>query len=165
MKPASSPPDLSRIGGRALREVFETLLSFSVTEVSEVPPAGDESEDYRLVGIVTLNGDRLSGNVRLQLPEDFARLAVSRVVRDHGGEGPADLGIEDLVGELCNMIAGRVAASLRPEGYAALLDPPVVLRAAHLLPEPGPAREWGRTCWSCEGHVLTLEIQCRYPGP
>ena len=162
-------PDLRRIGEQALSEVLDTLLSLSLNEATPAASAGDGSKADYLVGTVDLVGDRLSGDVRLQLPEAFARLAARRLVGGHAAAEPlADANAADLAGELCNMVAGRVAARLRRDGYPAELSPPRVVRAPRDPRDPSePARgdERRRTCWLCEGHLITLEIQCRHQPP
>ena len=72
---------------------------------------------------------------------------------------------DDTAGELANMVAGRVAARLAADGYPCTLGTPSVSRSARLPIETQPGVDHGRTDLICEGHWLSLEIQCRYAAP
>ena len=72
---------------------------------------------------MTLTGGRVSGDVNLQLPEAFtaklAALLLGRSVTSVTHESAADV-----TGELCNMLAGRVAATLAAAGYSSIFEHP-----------------------------------------
>jgi CheY-specific phosphatase CheX len=177
MSPAGSKPDLDRIGGEALRAVLGALLGIPATEVKPVDEAASDAPGPGLLATVQLTGPRVSGVVHLRIPHGFAEEAVFRL---HGNK-PLPLvsraEVEDFTGELCNMLAGRVAAGLRLEGYACGLGTPEVVdqsgvgrtcRSAPDLPAGAPAGApaggFGATRldWTCQGHRLTLEMQIRY---
>ena len=163
MTPASIKPDLRRIGASAFTEVLDTLLSLPVIvreSANGRPVAPDE-----ISSSVLLTGQRLSGSVHLRLPQAFVAYAVRRLAGlDDDAENTKELQ-DDAAGELANMVAGRVAAKLAADGYPCKLHTPTMSRSASLPAQDqnGPAH--GRTDLICEGHWLSLEIQCCYADP
>jgi len=162
MSSASLKPDLQRLGREALCEVLGALLDFPLTEGRSARETDAESPDGRLQGTVKLTGPHVSGTVHLQLSRAFARHAVVHLVGATHPRPPGDAEVQDFAGELCNMLAGRVAAQLRSQGYPCELGVPEVVREPPGLPEPEPGTERGRTDWTCQGHRLALEMRLRY---
>lgn len=153
-------PDLDRVGEDALREVLGTFLGWSV---AELPPsagvAGAEAEVW-LQATVPLTGPRLSGCLQIQLPRAFVAEAVRRLALPTHRAPVGDTEVEDLAGELGNMLAGQVTARLRIQGYSCELGLPQVAA----VPDAQPSGH-SRTVWSCHGHRLTLEIRLRCLPP
>ncbi|HRI14084.1 MAG TPA: chemotaxis protein CheX [Verrucomicrobiota bacterium] len=160
MRPEYLLPDLTQIGGRALVEVIDTLLALPIEEVLQQNEPNSNEAAIAILATVKLTGERLSGDVRLQIPETFAGQAVSRLLG--GRNSPNDTEVDDFAGELCNMIAGRVAGQLSEDGYRCVLETPSVIRGSRFLLEPETGAGFGRTEWSCQGHSLTLHVQCHY---
>lgn len=163
MIPISKNPDLRRIGESAFTEVLDTLLSLPATirdSASDRPAAPDE-----ISSSVLLTGERLSGSVHLRLPQAFVAHAVRRLAGlDDGAENTRELQ-DDAAGEIANMVAGRVAARLAAASYPCKLHTPAVSRGARLATKNQNGLVQGRTDLICEGHWLSLEIQCCYADP
>jgi CheY-specific phosphatase CheX len=162
MTPASNRPDLRRIGAGAFTEVLDTLLSLpSVRESADDRPAAPD----QISSSVLLTGQRLSGNVHLRLPLAFVAYAVRRLTGlDEDAENANELQ-DDAAGELANMVAGRVASQLAADGYSCKLGTPSVSRDAHIATQNQNGVAHERTDLICEGHRLSLEIQCCYADP
>jgi CheY-specific phosphatase CheX len=111
-----------------------------------------------LVGSVKLTGGRVSGAVHLQLPQDFAAELTALLMGQHTAS-VSDEAAADVTGELCNMVAGRVAATLAAAGYSSILGTPVVARSRGLVLEAAPDAIACRSDWTCEGHLLTVGLQ------
>jgi CheY-specific phosphatase CheX len=73
-----------------------------------------------------------------------------------------DEGAADVTGELCNMLAGRVAAILSAAGYSSNLSTPTVVRGQQLELEISPGAKACRSDWTCEGHLLTVALQFKF---
>ena len=161
MTPASNRPDLRRIGVSAFTEVLGTLLSLPVTvpEPTNDRPVADAPD--RISSSVLLTGQRLSGSVHLRLPPAFVAQAVRLLTGLDGDAGNAKALQDDAAGELANMVAGRVASQLAADGYSCKLGTPSVSRA-RLPTKSQPAVAHGRADLICDGHWLSLEIQCCY---
>jgi CheY-specific phosphatase CheX len=151
--------DLSLTSGRALREVFSKQLKL---QILESPDEGSLStfEGKLLHSAVSINGEKISGTVLLQLPEALAHQITEIML---GSAGDAEE-IRDVTGEICNMIAGRVKAELHASGYPATLGTPTVSVGQRIaLQQRGEAR-LSSTDWLVEGHdtgTFNLQVQIR----
>ena len=165
MTPDSNRPDLRQMGQSAFTEVLWSLLSLPATACDPAGHSPLSAPPDQITSRVSLAGPQLSGSVHVQLPLAF----VSRAVHLLTGFDAADAGknglLDDTAGELANMVAGRLAALLAVEGYHCTLGTPSVSRSARLPIETPPGAGHGRTDLLCEGHRLSLEIQCCYPDP
>lgn len=165
MTPASTRPDLARIGECALAEVLKTFLSLPAIVCDSAGGSllctAPEPINIR----VPLSGQRLSGSVNLQLPPAFVAHAV-KLLTGLDGDSVDGIAIQsDAAGELANMVAGRVAAQLAVNGISCSLGTPSVVRSAALPTTTEPEADYGRTNLLCAGHSLWLEIECRYQAP
>ena len=155
-------PELGRVTANAITEVLATqfkLPAIASTPAEHEPVAGTP-EQY-LVGSVTLTGGRVSGDVYLQLPEAFAA-KLTALLFGRSATSVTDEGAADVTGELCNMLAGRVAAILSAAGYSSNLSTPTVVRGHQLELEISPGAKTCRSDWTCEGHLLTVALQFKF---
>ncbi len=156
----SHKPDLARIGERAFTEVLATFLSLPAiprpSSAQQPPPEASN----QLAATVLLSGNGLSATVQILLPAVFVAQAVKRLTGLQGSEGEALH--EDTAGEIANMVAGRVAAHLAAEGYPCTLGTPSASRGAVPQVETRPGADQARIDLVCNGHCLSLHIQCRY---
>jgi CheY-specific phosphatase CheX len=153
-------PDLRRIGESAFTEVLGVLLSLPATPGNS---AGSSTvSPVQITGTVPLAGQRLAGTVRLQLPRAFVAHAVRLLTGLDGHAAEADPVLEDTAGELANMVAGRVAVQLTSEGFPCSLGTPSVSRVACLANERSPGADLGQAALFCDGHRLSVQVECRY---
>jgi len=162
MSHASLKPDLSRIGERALTEVLSTLLKLPASPQPFAAQQLQSQAPDQLAATVLLSGNGLSGSVHVQLPPAFVARAVKHLTGLDGPEQEAML--EDTAGEIANMVAGRVAANLAAQGYPCGLSTPSVFRVATAPVETRPGINQGRSDLVCDGHRLSVEIQCCHPN-
>jgi CheY-specific phosphatase CheX len=165
MTPASNRPDLSRIGESAFTEVLGTLLALPVTVRESTTDSPVSAAPDEISSSVLLTGQRLSGSVHLRLPQAFVAYAVRLLTGLDGDAGNANELQDDAAGELANMVAGRVASQLAADGFPCKLGTPSVSRSARLATKNQDGAAHGRTDLICEGHWLSLEIQCDYAAP
>ena len=158
----SNRPDLRRIGESAFTEVLGTLFSWRATIRNSATDSTVSAAPDQITSSVLLKGERLSGSVHLQLPQAFAAQAVHRLTGLDSDVANANELQDDAAGELANMVAGRVAAHLATDGYPCQLGTPSVCHGARLPSKPQPGAIHARTDLVCEGHLLSLEIQCCY---
>ena len=165
MTPAPHQPDLRRIGASAFTEVLDTLLSLSATVQESADDRPGSAALDEISSSVLLTGQRLSGSVHLRLPQAFVAYAVRRLTGLDVDAGNANELQDDAAGELANMVAGRVASQLAADGYLCKLGTPSVSRNSCLATKNQNGVAHGRTELICEGHWLSLEIQCCYTDP
>ena len=167
MTHASSRPDLCRIGQSAFMEVLSVLLSLPATirESSNHCPLPNVPNLDLIASAVHLTGQRISGNVEIQLPGAFVARAIHLLTGLAGDSREAIELRRDTAGELANMIAGRIAVQLAADGYACTLSTPSVSCGVGLPAETESGVDHGRTELFCDGHWLSLELKCRYAVP
>src|SRR4029453_5573690 len=165
MTPDTNKPDLRQIGQSAFTEVVGTLLRLPATVGNPTAHTALSGAPDQITSGVLLRGPRLSGTVQVQLPLGFVGHAVRVLTGLDGAEEDAKAVQDDVAGEIANMVAGRVAAQLTAEGYACQLGPPSVSRSACLPTSTRAQADHGHTDLICEGHCLSLEIECHYAVP
>jgi CheY-specific phosphatase CheX len=160
MSTATNPlGDLSAASGRALKEVFSKQLKLQILQ-SPVNEAGSSLEGKLLHSAVSINGEKISGTVLLQVPEALAQRVTEIML---GSQGDAEE-IRDVTGELCNMIAGRVKAELHASGFPATLGTPTVSIGQRIALQLRGEAQLSSTDWSVEGDQagsLNLQVQIR----
>jgi CheY-specific phosphatase CheX len=160
MIPEPLIPELGSVTASALAEVLATQFKLSVVASALADKLDAEQTERCLVCSVTLTGGLFSGDVQLQLPEAFVAKLNSVLVGPNAAS-VTDEDAADIAGELCNMLAGRIAATLEAAGYSSILSIPSVYRGRRLEFENAAAK----TCWSnwtCEGHLLKVASQFNF---
>ena len=158
MIPEPPIPELGSVTASALAEVLATQFKLSVIASGPDEETNSKRTEQCLVGSVKLTGGLFSGDVQLQLPETFvAKLTTVMLGSDAASVTDEDAG--DITGELCNMLAGRIAATLAAAGYASILSIPRVARGRRLEFENAPGAKTSWTNWTCEGHLLKVASQ------
>ena len=102
------------------------VTQFKLSAIASAPadtPTADQTEQC-LVGSVKLTGGLISGDVQLQLPKAFVAKANRRAARTKMWRASQTKTPADIAGELCNMLAGRIAASLTAAGYSSIFEHP-----------------------------------------
>jgi CheY-specific phosphatase CheX len=151
-------PELGRVTASAITEVLATQFKLSAIAATPADTPVTGPPEQCLVSSVKLTGGRVSGDVHLQLPEAFvAKLIV--LLPGRSAVSVTEEGVADVTGELCNMVAGRVAATLTAVGYSSNLSTPTVVRGRRLEFEVAPGAKTCRSDWTCEGHLLTVMLQ------
>ena len=150
------PDKLSGTTGRSLAEVFSKQL-----KLNAVPATGTEggsaSPVQTLHATVSIIGDKILGLVLLQVTETFAGRATELLL---GSRGKGDE-IKDVIGELCNMISGRIKAELAVAGFSGRLGIPTVTVGSRIDLEQSAHSELCVTDWISEGHPISLQVQIR----
>jgi CheY-specific phosphatase CheX len=151
--------DLSAASGRALKEVFSKQLKLQILEAPVKDPLSTV-EGKLLHSAVSINGEKISGTVLLQVPEVLAHRVTEIML---GSAGDAEE-IRDVTGELCNMIAGRVKAELHASGFPATLGTPTVSVGQRIALQLRGEARLSSTDWSVEGDQtgdFNLQVQIR----
>jgi chemotaxis protein CheX len=133
-------PNICEFMNRHLLDVFETMLSMKV--VAE-PSAGVPHFDERVTGSVAFAGEHINGAVYLHLGQLFAGQVAAAML----GLGPEDLGeaeVNDVVGEVTNMLTGGLKSWLCDSGAECAVSTPAIIRGSSFSIEPVPdvEREW-----------------------
>ena len=94
----------------------------------------------------------------LTIPSAGAQLAAQTLLGASGNYVPEDTDLDDVVGELCNMVAGRVSTELRQHGLTGTLHPPLPGRTS----PSGTATPFTPTVclthWTCGDYSFTFSL-------
>ena len=150
-------PNICEFMNRHFTDVFETMLSMK-TQV--LPKAGLPQFEDRVTGSVAFAGDHVNGAVYLHLGTPFAGQVAAAML----GLGPEDLGeaeVNDVVGEVTNMLTGGLKSWLCDSGAECAVSTPAIIRGSAFVIEPVPdvAREW--LVFECQQHRVVVEIHVK----
>jgi chemotaxis protein CheX len=151
-------PKIREYMTRHLADVFETMLSMKAALLAE-KALPHQSE--RLTGSVGFAGERATGAVYLHLSAILASRVASRML----GLAPEELGepeINDVVGEVTNMLAGGLRSWLCDEGAQCAVSTPGIIRGMAFAIEPlgGVEREF--LIFACEDECVAVEIHFKF---
>lgn len=117
-----------------LRQVFETMFAMTV---ASVPNATPDRDSEHVSGSVGFAGETITGAVYLHLPAGFARVLGACML----GVNVAELSeaeINDVVGEVTNMLAGGLKSWLCDSGASCAVSTPGIIRGHSFAVEPPP---------------------------
>jgi chemotaxis protein CheX len=121
-----------------LAKVFETMLSLPATPAPEVDA---RQFPERVTGSVGFAGDKVSGTIYLHLSAEFAAQAAGAML----GLSPEELSdpaeINDVVGEITNMLGGGLKSWLCDAGATCVLTAPAVIRGTSFAVVASPGVE------------------------
>ncbi|MBW1728944.1 MAG: chemotaxis protein CheX [Deltaproteobacteria bacterium] len=115
--------DLKGFVGNAVNEVFDTMLSMEV----EFSDADSQTtvDGNRIVGSVSFAGE-LMGSVCIQVPDVFARLMTAAMLGMELEEIEGEEEVNDVIGEVSNMIGGDLKSRFCDSGLPCELSIPSI---------------------------------------
>jgi CheY-specific phosphatase CheX len=141
---------------RHLTEVFDTMLAKKAEPINDCTVTHHE----RVCGSVGFGGETISGVVYLHLSAAFAATAAAAML----GLGPEDLSeaeVNDVVGEMTNMLAGGLKSALCDSGAPCAVSPPSIIRGNSFVVEPSPDVERIWLPFKCEQEQVAVEIHVK----
>jgi chemotaxis protein CheX len=149
-------PNICEFMNRHLVDVFETMLSMKAAVVPGVMPQFDD----RVTGCVAFAGERINGAVYLHFATPFANQVAGAML----GLPPEELGeaeVNDVVGEVTNMLTGGLKSWLCDSGAECAVSTPAIIRGSAFVIEPVPEveREW--LIFDCNQHRIVVEIHVK----
>jgi len=158
MSSTATPLNVDQWIHDAVPKVFETMLGLTLE------PAPDAKLDHaaeRVVGSIGLGGETVTGAVYLHMSVPLAVRVTGSMLGLPPEEPPGDSDLNDVVGELCNMVAGGLKSTLCDVGAPCAVSTPTIIRgsAFHIETTPDvPGRQYS---FLCEGHCLTVEVHLK----
>ena len=121
---------------RHLAEVFSTMLSLPAVPQAETPHS---HAPERVSGSVGFVGEAVTGAVYLHVPAPFAARITSAMLGLPEAEIPGDADVNDVMGEVTNMLAGGLKSWLCDAGAGCALTTPAIIRGTsfHILASEG----------------------------
>ncbi len=139
------------------KSTFETMVFLPLT-VGE-PKAKDKGQPTGYIsGTISLTGDDQCGNLSLIFPMEMAKVVFRSMMGMSESDAVADAELNDVVGELANMVAGGAKSRLQELGINFKIGlPTVVVGNDHHLEPPKDAATLVIPCTTEKG-VLHLEL-------
>lgn len=153
----SSPTEfhLSTHVPKALGEVFQTMLNESVRCIPFTSMGGQ-----RITGSVALAGEHINGVAYLHLPETFAREIATLMLSGELGTSATDDEVNDVVGELTNMLAGMLKSFLCEADQFSAVSTPSVIRGTFAIEtlQGGIAESFS---FECRAQRINVEVHLK----
>lgn len=131
--------DLKGFVTNAVRGVFQTMLSMPL-EVEETPAVERLAAGRHIIGTVGFAGAAM-GNVSLFVSPEFAREMTAAMLGLSVSEVGGDEEVNDVIGEVCNMVGGDLKSRLCDAGFSCSLSIPSVTYGDNLRTE---SKGWDR---------------------
>jgi chemotaxis protein CheX len=141
--------------GSIIPNVLETMLGFKAAPCA---PSPLPERGVRVTGSIGLAGEEIVGAIYLHLAEPFAQVAARAMLGLGADEACAESDVNDVVGELCNMIAGGFKSELCDAGLACAISAPAIIRGSHFTIQPSLELQTWQLSYSCQEHRLTVEL-------
>lgn len=130
--------DLKGFCTTATRSVFHTMLSMEIN-IGNADPSM-ELTGTKIVGCVSFTGD-VVGNFCIHISRDFARVMAAAMLGMEPDEIEDDDEINDVIGEVSNMIGGDLKSKLCDAGFPCMLSIPSVTSGSDFKIE---SKGWAR---------------------
>lgn len=165
---AARPPiDIDRINsldiGGMLTDfvptVFDTMLSLKVSQAGAVYQS--ELEGHKVVGVVSFAGD-IMGVVSIHVDRIFAQIMARSMMGLEEGETAGESDIRDVIGELSNIIGGKLKSYFTDAGLICELSTPSMTRGKDFHVEAMSLHRYERLAFQCEENYFFLEAGVKF---
>lgn len=119
--------ELDDLVRKAVAKAFDTMLNIEV--IAESPEPGAWNGDPCVAGSVGFIG-RLTGVVYIHSSVSFARHITTRMLGIQESEIDGDEMVNDVIGELTNMVVGQIKSQLSDQGMPCVLTIPSIVRGS-----------------------------------
>ena len=143
---------------RHLADVFQTMFSVEAVAAGQIerPPLGE-----RVSGSVGFGGDAVTGAVYLHLPPQFATRATSAML-GLSLEELSESDVNDVVGEITNMLGGGFKSWLSDVGTECAMSTPAIIRGSSFDIEPPPGIERICLAFKCGEDTVVFEVHIKF---
>ncbi len=157
---AIAPAEVRSYISGHLESVFDTMLSLKAVPLPEIGAAGFTSE--RVTGTVGMAGEKVTGQVYLHLSEPFAIQATAAMLGMTPEEISGHAEVNDVVGEVTNMLAGGLKSWLCDAGATCALTTPAVIRGTSFAVTPKPGVELIALAFESQNTRGLVEIHIKF---
>jgi len=153
--------DLTAFMNNAMIDVFDTMLDMEV-EISDAD-SHPEMDGNRIVGSVGFAG-KVLGSINIHVTDTFARFIAAAMLDMEVDEIEGEEEVEDVIGELSNMIGGDVKSRLCDAGLNCELTIPSITSGSNFKVQPANWARCDRSAFQCRQHTGLLEIYIKSGG-
>ena len=149
--------NVSKLIRDTVPDVFDMMIAAVVVPTNTTAPLPAE----RISGTVGIAGENVTGAVYLHLPHTLARQATQAMLGDATGQNSGDNEINDVVGELTNMIAGALKSALCDADRPCAVSTPSVIRGAFVV-QAIPDLLVAQFFFLCLGQRMAVEVHLKF---
>ncbi len=135
--------------------VFDTMLSLTLEPAEAVESSS--LTGIRDVSSVCFAGDA-TGIVSVHVPEDLARIMAANMLGMEPEEIEGHGEIEDLLGELGNIVGGNLKSALTDAGLRCALSTPSFTTGSDFMIESLNLERYERYAFQCQGRAVFVEM-------
>jgi flagellar motor switch protein FliN len=136
-------------------DVFETMFSLKLEREVPVPVAG--LEGMRYISSVCFAGDA-TGIVSLHVGEELSRLMAANMLGIKPEEIEDTAAVDDMLGELGNIVGGNLKSALTDTGLRCALSTPSFTLGSDFQIESLNLERFERLGFRCENHFVLVEM-------
>jgi CheY-like chemotaxis protein/CheY-specific phosphatase CheX len=155
MEIAISEENLKLFVDDAVITVFELVLNMHI-ERSQ-PKESDDTKEGQVIGMVGIAG-RNRGVVCLRVEEGFSRIVARAMLSMEADDALSVADVNDVVGELTNIIAGKIKYCLRSDRETCVLSLPTIVRGDSIDLESISGVERRFFSFRYASHNVTVEL-------
>ena len=159
MKRSIAPSEIESFMVGHLTEVFDTMLTLKATPITGLDPSHFAE---RVSGSVGFAGENVTGAVYLHLSAPFALQAAATMLGLKPEELGSDADVNDVIGEVTNMLAGGLKSWLCDAGATCALTTPAVIRGTSFSVVPSPDVKAVPVGFDCGLHRGMLEVHIKF---
>jgi chemotaxis protein CheX len=160
MSNAILPADICQYASRHLAEVFDTMLSMKA--VPSPAATAQSFQGERVTGTVGMAGEKVTGQVYVHLTAPLAAQATAAMLGMDAAEVPGESEVNDVIGEVTNMVAGGLKSWLCDNGAICALTTPAVIRGTSFNVTPKPGVELLTIGFECQSVSGLMEIHIKF---
>ena len=154
--------DLKSFVTHSFKNVFKTMLSMQLAP-EDPPNRPSVTTGQHIVGTVGFGG-AVMGNVNIFVSREFAREMTAAMLGMPVEEARSDEEVNDLIGEVCNMVGGDLKSRLCDAGFTCSLSIPSITFGDSFRVE---SKGWDRQVLigfrTCR-HSTLLEVYVKTPN-
>ncbi len=142
-----------------LVEVFETMLATKANLLGNAP-APHFTE--RVSGSVGFAGETVNGAVYLHLSTQFSKKAAAAMLGLPVEEISNEAEVNDVIGEVTNMVAGGLKSWLCDAGASCAMSTPAIIRGTSFAIEPMPNVQHSCQVFECGEDRVVVEVHVKF---
>jgi chemotaxis protein CheX len=154
--------DIKRVIVDSTVDVFDMMLSLPIQYAEE---KNDLAANGSLIlGSIDFMGD-VTGIVNIQVTEKFARKMVSSMLDMEMDQIEGTEEIQDVLGEVCNMVAGSLKSGLCDAGMVCELSTPAVIIGKDYEHESRNMSRYEYFSFLCNDHIISVDVGIKETNP
>jgi CheY-specific phosphatase CheX len=147
--------DLKGFCTTATRSVFHTMLSMEVN-IGDADPAKDLSGS-KIVGCVSFTGDVI-GSICIHVSRQFGKIMTAAMLGMEPDEIDDDEEVNDVIGEVSNMVGGDLKSKLCDAGFPCVLSIPSVTTGSDFQIESKGWMRHEKIAFRQQDHLSLIEV-------